>query len=70
METFVVRLWISAEGEQEAAEPLHGILERVGSADSMPFRGGEQLLQLLRAGLALDPDARTAREQRREGTCK
>jgi hypothetical protein len=65
METFVVRLWIPAEDEQEAAEPLRGILERVGAADSTPFRGGEQLLQLLRAGLAVDPDGRTAREQRR-----
>lgn len=68
MQTFVVRIWIPAEDEVEAAEPLHGVLERAGSAESTPFWGGEQLLQLLRIGLGADPDARTARETRREGT--
>jgi hypothetical protein len=64
METFVVRLWVPAEDEQEPAEPLHGVLERVESAEATPFSGGEQLLQLLRAGIAADPDGRTSRETR------
>ena len=68
METFVVRLWVPAEDEAEAVEPLRGVLELVGSADATPFSGGEQLLELLRAGIAADPDGRTARETRRKGT--
>lgn len=58
MQTFVVRLWIPAKDEGEEADVLRGVLERPGTVDSKPFRAGEELLELLQAGLAANLDTR------------
>ncbi len=53
METFVVRVWVPAEGE-ETEEParMRGSVNHVGSGSSDPFRGIDELLALLRSGIA------------------
>lgn len=63
METFVVRVWQPAEGgaSEESESILRGVLEHVGSGDSDHFQGEEQLVELIRAGLA-----RSRNETKRE----
>jgi hypothetical protein len=53
VQAFVVRLWTPAD----AGEPfsLHGTVEHVGSGRSRAFRGPEELLAALQAGLELPP---------------
>ena len=52
MDTFVVRVWRSAEPEPVAPEslepPLRGLLEHVGTGAVTRFGGGAELLRLLR----------------------
>lgn len=58
METFLVRLWTSADLAADAGErwpqpsSLRGVVESPGRHGSRPFVGGEQLLSQLEAALA------------------
>ena len=52
METFLVRIWLPAEGPDLGAgslRHLRGFLLRVSSGQQLRFLDGEELLQLLRA---------------------
>jgi hypothetical protein len=54
METFVLRVWIPAEVNEPVAQPLglRGFVEHVGSGRSDPFRGGDELLELVIAAIS------------------
>lgn len=54
MKTFVVRLWVAEDAETPVLVGLRGVLEHADSARSRPFTGGEELLELLLAGLTAD----------------
>jgi hypothetical protein len=51
METFVVRVWTPAETRADEDFALHGVVEHVGSSESSPFSGPQELLEALRAEL-------------------
>jgi hypothetical protein len=57
VKTFVVRLWVAEDAETRASPGLRGVLEHADSGHSRPFTGGEQLLELLLAGLAAEATA-------------
>jgi hypothetical protein len=64
MHTFVVRVWTPAEPGGEPVS-LHGIVEHVGSGEPRRFRGAEELLAALRAGLELPRQAPGAEREAR-----
>jgi hypothetical protein len=51
METFVVRAWRAAAHVRpdvdDAAHALRGVVEHIGSGDSIPFRDADELVQFL-----------------------
>jgi len=47
METFVVRIWVPAEGAEASVEELHGVVEHIGSGRSRRFVGPTELLSFL-----------------------
>jgi hypothetical protein len=56
METFVVRIWRSADDEMETTRCLRGTVDCVRTGASDSFRRDEELLGLLRVQLAaIDP---------------
>jgi hypothetical protein len=52
VKTFVVRLWAAVDPADEAHEPLHGVVEHVGSGRSAPFASEDELLAFLRDAAA------------------
>jgi len=53
--TFVVRLWVATDPPIEAGEPLHGVVEHVGSGRSTPFGNENELLAFLREAEPAEP---------------
>lgn len=48
MKTFVIRLWVATDPAVEARDPLHGVIEHVGSGRSTSFGDERELLDFLR----------------------
>lgn len=69
METFVVRVWIPAvvagEPTGVAAGVLKGIVEHIGSGRAAPFKGADQLLGLLLAGIEASERVRDRQRESR-----
>ncbi len=67
METFVLRVWMPAgrEGGLSGDGPvtLQGVLEHIGSGRTLPFKGSDQLLDLVRNGLQETRQHRMATSQ-------
>lgn len=59
MKTFVVRLWVATEPAVGALEPLHGVVEHVGSGRSTTFGDDSELLAFLREAEPAEPAAPT-----------
>jgi hypothetical protein len=64
METFVVRAWRAAADVRsdvdDAAHELRGVVEHIGSGDSIPFRDADELVQFL-VGQAEDREVGSGR---------
>ncbi len=49
METFLVQVWVAADDRSRGGD-LRGVVRHVATGTETPFRGGEEMLLLLRAG--------------------
>jgi hypothetical protein len=67
MQTFVVRIWKPAEDEPFGPPALRGVVEQAGSGGQQAFSGEDELLELLRAGLAHEQEDGDRREEHRVG---
>lgn len=47
MQTFVVRVWIPAPGEDVAERSMHGVVEHSTSRRSRPFRDETELVSFI-----------------------